>query len=160
MRRGLNALLKGVPRDKGEELNKALAREVAHGFFAAAQNHIHFYFIPLGKEFHGLPDPQFKVMAAGFEPYAQHLYLRDVLFLRPVLSLLSRLFIFEAAEVHHFYYGGIGGRRDFNNIKLSFLGDVEYVFKRHIAEIFTCLVNGANARRADLIVDAVASKDG
>ena len=98
-------------------------------------------------------------MPAGFEADTEHLYFRDMLFLRPVLTLFSRLIILELAEVHDLNDWRIRGRRDLNDVEPALLGNTERLFKRYLAEVFAGFINGADTFGADLIVDTVASED-
>ncbi len=156
---GFDALFQGMRRDEREELTEALPGKIAKGFFPAAEDQVHLYLVPFFEEFFGLFGAEFEVVASGLKADTEHLYLRNVPFLRPVLAFFARFVVLELAEVHDPDDRRVSGRRDLDNIEPPLFGNVERIFQRNLTDVLAGFVNGAHARGADLIVDAVAAED-
>ncbi len=138
---------------------EAAPGKVAQGLLAAAQHHIYLDPVTLLQERHRLAGRAFEVVARCFQVNAEHLYLRDMPLFRPVFALLSGFGILELAEVHDLDHRRVCGRCNLDDIKPPFLGDAEGLFEIELPEILTVFINGADARGADLDVDAVAADE-
>ncbi len=156
---GLDALLQRVHGDEREEFAEALPGKIAQRLFPAAEHHVHFYLMPYFEELFGLLGAKLKVVTAGLEADAEHFYLACALALGPVFTLFSCLVILEFAKIHYPDDRRVGGRRDLDHIEPPLFGNAEGLLQLEFTEILPGLVNGAYARGADLVVDAVAAED-
>ena len=65
----------------------------------------------------------------------------------------------ELAVVHYPAHRRSDGRRDFDQIKPPLAGKPERLGSRHHSEVFSVLVNHAERRDADELVDAITALD-
>ena len=152
-------MLQRMHGDEREELAEALPGKIAERLFPAAQHQVHFHLMSFLQEFLGLFGAKFEIVTAGFEADAEHFNLAYPLALRAVFPFLLRLDVLKLAEVHYLDNRRTGGRRDLDNVEPPLFGDAECVFQRELTDVLAGFVNGADARGADLIVDAVTAED-
>ncbi len=134
---------------------ETLAGKVSKRLFAAAEPHVDPHLVSFFEEFVRLLGPELEVMAPGLEADAEHLHF-DLMLARP-FAFFPGFGIAELTEVSDLNYRRAGRGRNLNDVEPPFLGNVERLLQRNLAEVFSLFVNGPDKGRAYLVVDAIAA---
>lgn len=124
------------------EFAEDLLADIGMSHFSAAETNGNLYAVAVSKELLCAFELGVKVILADAGRHANFLDFHNALVL---LSFLFSLCLFEAelAVVHNLADRGLCLGRDFDEIKISFLGNLKSFFSRHDTELFSVFSDNA-----------------